>query len=119
MPFFSRYGKLSTGLQRLKLESYPLATDLNHGLQPLQPQGENTNDWGDDEDPVWKASCILHELEQQEESSKSAPTTQRPSSFGQTTRVPWLDALQKQRALQILEAARANQMEVCLSRNFL
>jgi hypothetical protein len=112
MPFFSRYGKLSTGLQRLELESDHLPADRNHGLQPLRPLGENRDDWGDD--PVWKASCILHELEQQEERSRSAPTKERPNSFGQTTSVPWLDALQKQRALQILEAAAANQMEqVC------
>jgi hypothetical protein len=109
MSFFSRYGKLSTGLQRLELESDHLSADRNHGLQPLQPLGANRDDWGDD--PVWKASCILHELEQQEERSKSAPTKERPNSFGQTPSVPWLDALQKQRALQILEAAAANPME--------
>jgi hypothetical protein len=84
MPFFSRYGKLSTGLQRLELESDPLPADRNHGLQPLQPLG-----------------------------SKSAPTKERPNSFGQTPSVPWLDALQKERALEILEAEAANQMEVC------
>jgi hypothetical protein len=114
MPFFSRYGKLSTGLQRLELSQKPLPANLNHGLHPLRSSEEKRDDYcwaqqdDDDEDPVWKASCILYQLEQQQERYKTIPAAERNNSnqqFGQIPTVPWLDALQKQRARQILQEA--------------
>lgn len=106
MPFFSRYGKLSTGLQRLALSSDPLPENRNHGLHELRPPEEKKNDWDEDEDPVWRASCILYELELQDERAKTAPTTER--SFGQIPSVPWLDALQRERALEVLHEVQSS-----------
>jgi hypothetical protein len=66
-------------------------------------------------------SIILHELEQRRNVRQHDKGTPK-FLWTEASVVPWLDALQKQRALQILEAAAANQMELvdedsaCISR---
>jgi Phosphoinositide 3-kinase family, accessory domain (PIK domain) len=149
MPFFTKHGRLKTGLQRLDLVTVTTPSlDLedekkrNFGLyQPhlfgKQQQHNNTNsdnpfsnnDNGND--PIWKASCILDQLERFEErankttavaaavpmgtgatagtSGATAATTAASAtlpggtaSFGEIPSVPWLDALQKERCQEIL-----------------
>jgi len=121
MPFFSQYGRLATGLQKLELRKP--RTDANHdgkdnsGVYPLRPRNERllnnrSNATYDDGDPIWKACCVLDQLERFEQRARqpgtgasgstghaSAPTTTR---FGQIPSVPWLDGLMKERAQQIL-----------------
>jgi Phosphatidylinositol 3- and 4-kinase/Phosphoinositide 3-kinase family, accessory domain (PIK domain) len=146
MPFFTRHGRLKTGLQRLELVSPTESLDgvnnkRNHGLyQPHlfgkhQQNSNNDNPFSNDgitaEDPIWKASCILDQLERFEERANKAtattttaaavptgigpataatstgttaavPPSGTAASFGEIPSVPWLDALQKERCKQIL-----------------
>lgn len=105
MPCFSRYGKLATGLQRLKLSSASLETNQNLGLWPLSRRNDREDDTIDYDDPVWEASRVLHTLERFEERGRATPTTERVSAFGEPESVPWLDALEKERAREVLADA--------------
>jgi Phosphoinositide 3-kinase family, accessory domain (PIK domain) len=91
MPFFTQHGRLKTGLQRLELVSPtpPTTTTTpdeinkrrNHGLYQPQLSGKRQQNNGNytgnssfvndsvtaDEDPIWKASCILDQLARFEE----------------------------------------------------
>ena len=94
MPFFSRYGRLATGLQKLTLSKKPLSS-YNHGLMPLC---RKKNDFKiSEDDPVWKASVLLDDLNKRNEKS-----TGKMHSFGEKATVPWLDALLKERAEEVL-----------------
>lgn len=64
-----------------------------------------------DDDPKWKASLILHELDRMETSTSSGNGTSGTNLTGGTTvaqsssltsSVPWLDALTKERCLDII-----------------
>ncbi len=83
--------------------SHPHGEWMAHGK--LSPE--------DGEDPKWKASLILHELNRLESATQSSSTNARsnieipgafPSSASGTTppSVPWLDALTRERCLDIL-----------------
>jgi hypothetical protein len=101
MPFFSRYGRLATGLQKLELEPpSSVRKDRNRGLFSLAPRNERIDEPNDD-DPLWNASRTLDQLERMDKRAKAA----RPSAvdnFGEIPSVPWLDAMLKERAKQIL-----------------
>jgi Phosphoinositide 3-kinase C2 len=103
MPFFSQYGKLSTGLQKLSLTSTPLDPDRNYGL----PATFNILDIEDeDEDPVWNAVLVLEQLEKMEARMRSTPhQLANENNFGTINSVPWLDALMKERALKEISEA--------------
>jgi Phosphoinositide 3-kinase C2 len=107
LPLFSKYGKLVTGLQKLKLESKPLHADINYGLESFGSEYENfaKHDYSDDQqDPVWKACCILDQLSRLEKQSRS-PTMNNNDDFGNIPCVPWLDSMLKVRAEQIIAEA--------------
>jgi len=123
MPFFGQYGRLATGLHKLELKepSRSLGDDAfnNRGVFPLRPRNEKTRnnysefDNFDDDDPVWKASCVLDQLERFEEWARQPAVAQQPPAFGQLPSVPWLDALSKRRAQEVLLAnAKAAEDEV-------
>jgi hypothetical protein len=101
MPFFNHYGKLVTGLQKIELQSSPLDSTVNHGLVPLNYRNETTEE--SENDPVWKASYVLDQLDRFEERARTAPAT--VNAFGQAPSVPWLDAIQKERAKQVIADA--------------
>jgi Phosphoinositide 3-kinase family, accessory domain (PIK domain) len=86
----------------VQLSQNPLGTDKNHGLYSLcDPHPANKYDNTDD--PVWKASLILEELNRIEKQSKL-----RGSSLThhlQTPAVPWLDRMQRERCRQIIQDA--------------
>lgn len=91
LPFFGKFGRLQTGLHKLKLQSSPLLVDdINYGLH----QDIDTED-----DPVWKAVQTLDELHKMEKR-----TTHR---FGQVPAVPWLDQMLKERSEKIVSEASA------------
>lgn len=106
------YGKLITGLQRIELKSLPLDTDCNFGVHQLQSRvqrigtlhsSNNDDTNNDDNDPIWKASCILDQLRRFEESALSPSNkSERLNAFGQVPSVPWLDAIMQERAGDIL-----------------
>jgi phosphatidylinositol 3-kinase len=97
MPFFSRYGKLATGLQKVTVQAGPLDT-RNHGLMPLVGRKDHDDDI--DDDPVWKASYILDQLNKRDERPPATAT-----QFGEIASVPWLDGLLRERAMEVLEDA--------------
>ena len=99
LPFFSRYGKLATGLQKVLLEKENSSYNCNRGLVAL---GDKSDDIKFEEnDPVWKASLILDQLKKRE---KRGPV----STFGEMNSIPWLDGLVKKRAHEILKGAIPN-----------
>lgn len=103
MPFFTQYGKLKTGLQKLALSSSPLDSSRNHGLVS---QDDSCSDNGDDYDPVWKAVLMLDQLERMEARARTNPAA--AEVFGEIPSVPWLDALQKERAKRVIAEAIAD-----------
>jgi len=96
MPFFSRHGKLSTGLQRVQLKTGPLDPRFNHGLVPLDASAEAK----EKQDPVWNASRILDQLKQKQERPQNSVT-----AFGDIPTIPWLDSLLQKQALEVLSDA--------------
>lgn len=97
MPFFSRYGRMLTGIQKLKLQTDELDSNRNHGLVDM---GGEAND--SSEDSVWKAVQDLKTIEEAEARIRSAgPRARR--TFGQPQCVPWLDALTKQQAMNVIK----------------
>jgi len=100
MPFFSQYGKLRTGLQKLDLSSSPLDPKRNHGLVSEDTKTD------DDDDPVWRAVLMLDQLERMEARARTSPPAAQV--FGEIPSVPWLDALQKERAKQVIAEAFAD-----------
>jgi Phosphoinositide 3-kinase C2 len=99
MPFFSRYGKMATGLQRMELQTEPLDTNRNYGLVEM---GEEESKDSNTDDPVWKAVTHLNSIQEAEAAMRSAgPRARR--TFGQPQCVPWLDALTKQQAINVIK----------------
>jgi hypothetical protein len=99
MPFFSRYGKMATGLMRIQLRAEPLDTDhRNYGLVDMdEDESKDSID-----DPVWKAVKDLNSIQEAEAGLRSAgPRARR--TFGQPQCVPWLDALTKQQAINVIK----------------
>jgi hypothetical protein len=96
-PLFNAYGKLQTGLVRLKLEPPDSVseTTLNAGLLPPRRKSEPP-EWQED-DMVWKASRMLDQLERFEE-AKVDPSERAGASnvFAEIQPVPWLDTLAKE-----------------------
>lgn len=95
MPFFSKYGKLETGLRKLKLTSGALDERRNHGLV-------EKSDSSEDNCAVWKACLALDQIERMEERTRADPTVVGLETFGHIPCVPWLDSLMKQRAKDII-----------------
>jgi Phosphoinositide 3-kinase C2 len=110
-PFFSQYGRLATGLQKLELGdgSVPLEPDRNHGLcgpsASSYMKQETTVDHRNEADHVWNAVLALDHLEKIEERTRTNPpgTFSNNDTFGQIPSVPWLDALMKERATAIVD----------------
>jgi len=142
---FDEFGKLRTGLYKLKLHpnlsadggmgyasnddaNCSMETFLEGGATPGVPipnecdmRSHPHTEWMDHgklsteegEDPKWKASLILHELDCLESTTQSSNTSASsnheipgalPSSAPWTTpqSVPWLDALTRERCLDVL-----------------
>lgn len=103
MPFFSQYGKLSTGLQKLSLSSIPLDPDRNYGLAAAYNASIIEDE---DDDPVWEAVLILDRLERMEARMRSNPHhSSNEYIFGTIPNVPWLDAMMKERAVKEVSEA--------------
>lgn len=109
MPMFDAYGKMQSGLTKLDLTPRSQVVDrLNEGLLPPPKQGGNKNTEWQIDDPVWKASKILDQLERVEK-TKADTTTNRGGfkTFGEIQSVPWLDKMAKDYCEQTLSDARA------------
>jgi phosphatidylinositol 3-kinase len=106
MPFFSRYGKLATGLQKLELTRSPLDSSRNYGLYDLKGSDDAKSD--EDDDPVWKAVVILDKIQRMEARRRSQQPAISNETFGEIPSVPWLDQKQKARAKQIIADTLAN-----------
>jgi hypothetical protein len=102
LPFFSLYGRLETGLQKIELLKGPLIVDRNFGVHDSEVDGPTSDNLSDEDDQIWKASCILYQLERFEE-----PGPKKIDSFGQVPSVPWLDTIMKERAREILVSESA------------
>jgi hypothetical protein len=121
MSLFDSYGRLRTGLQRLDLEKPNADVETadyprNPGLA-VPPQRNGPGKWEED-DPVWKASRILEQLDSFEASRKdsgvrpdgaSARVGSNKEIFGDIPSVPWLDALTKQHCQNVLKDATNEQ----------
>lgn len=119
MALFDSYGRLRTGLQRLDLDKpgAVVETKKNPGLVAAPPRN-GPGKWEED-DPVWKASRILEQLDAFEATRKegvrpdssSAPVrvASETPAFGDIPSVPWLDALTKQHCHDVLNEARNDQ----------
>jgi phosphatidylinositol 3-kinase len=105
MPFFSRYGKLATGLQKLELTTSPLDSSRNYGL--YNPECTNDASYDEDDDPVWKAVVILDQIQRMEARRRTQPALS-DETFGEIPSIPWLDQLQKARSEQIIADTLAN-----------
>lgn len=141
LPLFDENGRLRSGLYKLKLypnvladggmgyqggtnedSMDPIETFLKGGATPgiVNSIDNNTfsSEWLDErkldkdqEDPKWKASLILHELDRLETSTPSSNAdgtslgvgTANSSQHNTTSSsVPWLDALTRERCMDIL-----------------
>ena len=106
VPLFNAYGKLETGLLRLKLEPSDSAseTTINAGLLP-RPTKSQPLEWQED-DMIWKASRMLDQLERFEE-AKVDPSERAGAAnvFGEIQPVPWLDILAKEYCHNTLKEA--------------
>ena len=94
---FNAYGKLHTGLMRLKLEQ-PESTGKNRNIGLSPPMKHSvTSQWQhEDDDPVWKASLMLDQLQRFEQAKGHGPTSAGTTkSFGDIPSVPWLDNMAK------------------------
>jgi hypothetical protein len=117
---FNAYGKLQTGLIRLELES-PLSDPTqrkNAGLLP-PPKKTDPSEW-QEEDPIWKASRMLDQLERFEE-VKVDPTARvgTNKAFSEIQPVPWLDALAKEYCHNTLNEAKEKAgVSLCLLEYF-
>ncbi|KAL7569147.1 hypothetical protein ACA910_016976 [Epithemia clementina (nom. ined.)] len=98
LPFFSRYGRLLTGLHRVELSKQPLDPSQNYGLYSLARRSERNDEACIfiEKDPVWKASCILDQISRFEDKSINY------GLFGAIPSVPWLDNWEKECCLKIL-----------------
>ena len=134
IPFFTKYGKLVTGLQKLRLFRGPLSniTNRNYGLiqdsTTNDVQGDINSDGDDDYDPVWKSVLILDQLERMEPTERGVQEQNNTSnsnhpniinnnkvnntlhidhnnSFGHVPSVPWLDTMMKERATEEIHEA--------------
>lgn len=109
LAFFDTYGKLRTKLQKIELENPELVDDRgNRGVSSIRVQRRKVDH--DDEDPVWKSSVILDELERFEQ-NRTAVKQER--SLGVIPSVPWLDYLTKERCDDELTDISAIYDEVC------
>jgi hypothetical protein len=72
IPFFTQYGKLVTGLQKLRLYRGPWtnSTNKNYGLSLDRNVKDKMVD--KDDDPVWKSVLILDQLERMETAERGA-----------------------------------------------
>lgn len=104
MPFFSKFGKLSTGLRKLALDSSSLDPSRNYGLV----SGSARDDSSNEDDPIWKAVVALDQLGRMEERNRTNPSAN--NSFGQVPCVPWLDSMVKERAMKVIADAVADGM---------
>ena len=106
LPFFSAYGRLHTGLKKLELRTPASQEEQNNpGLLPPPQKGDPT-EWQEN-DPVWKASRILDQLNRFEESKVDAVTTVGTTkAFGHIPSVPWLDAIAKDHCEKVLDDAK-------------
>ena len=112
MPFFTKYGRLSTGLTLLHLKDP--SVDSGTTVTPT------TSTDNEEDDPVWKASMMLDKLESFEASRlgnhPSAPADNR-KVFGRVQSVPWLDAISKDYCQKVIASAKdAKQNELLYSR---
>ena len=110
LPLFSGYGKLHTGLVRVELHSPSSPEEKessrrNPGLLP-PPRKTDPSEWQED-DPVWKASRILDQLDLMEESKVDGSTPVGvTSTFGKLPAVPWLDKILREKCERELEEAK-------------
>lgn len=86
LPLFDAYGKLQTGLTRLRLSSPSKAgtrrTATNPGL-PLPPKKTDPSFWQNhDSDTAWKASLILEQLDRFEGGKASSGVAVHPPGGG-------------------------------------
>ena len=122
MALFDAYGRLRTGLQRLDLKK-PNSNDENQLWPPrnpglVEPPGRDGPGKWEEEDPVWKASRILDQLDSFEVARKEGvvrsdgtPTAVVGGSqaFGDIPSVPWLDSLTKQHCHDVLNEVSRQQ----------
>lgn len=117
MHFFTKYGRLSTGLTLLELEemvveddengqSSSVLLDDNNGARRRSPEQP-------DDDPVWKASMMMDKLESFEASRTgeihpAAATTDNRKVFGRVQSVPWLDAISKDYCRKVIAEDTTN-----------
>lgn len=92
MPFFTKYGLLSTGLVLLELDASVSENDVS--------TSEMKDEYLDsrEEDPVWHASLMMEKLESFE-ASRAGPLSTAADNrkvFGRVQSVPWLDAISKE-----------------------
>lgn len=115
LPFFSAYGRLHTGLKRLELlKPAHFRTEANDpsrnpGLLVPPRRGE-PNEWQED-DPVWKATRMVDQLDRFEESKTSNASTRAAQGgqgkiFGQIPSVSWLDKMSRAHCEVLLNEAK-------------
>lgn len=123
MALFDAYGRLRTGLQRLDLtkpnsnhEREARWPPRNPGL--VEPPGRDGPGKWEEEDPVWKASRILEQLDSFEGARKErvvrpdgtlAAAVGGSQAFGDIPSVPWLDSLTKQHCHDVLNDVSSQQ----------
>jgi Phosphoinositide 3-kinase C2 len=129
IPFFTQYGKLVTGLQKLRLHrgAWTNPTNRNYGLILDRSIKDDPSD--KDDDLVWKSVLILDQLERMETAERGVQQERihtnggnlpmsshknnalhidsdnhiNNNTFGRISSVPWLDAMMKERAMQEIQ----------------
>ena len=138
IPFFTLYGTLVTGLQKLRLTRGPWTnpTNRNYGLvrDPRTEQEEENRNHDENGDAVWNQVLILDQLSRMELTTDRSGPERNPNNnshptpphgrhhesphghhptFGRNPSVPWLDTMMKERAMQEIQDAYCVDSAVC------
>ena len=106
MPFFTKYGRLQTGLTLLEVEPcHNDNTTTIHAVVTPRVKEEEA-------DPVWKASKMLEQLESFGTSRNGGTlppaATDNRKVFGKLQSVPWLDAISKDYCHKVMLESNAS-----------
>jgi Phosphoinositide 3-kinase family, accessory domain (PIK domain)/Phosphatidylinositol 3- and 4-kinase len=107
MPFFTKHGRLSTGLILLDLEPEPEPNGPIHATN----NGLLVSSSHQVEDTVWKASTMLDKLESLESSktgSLASTAVDNRKVFGRVQSTSWLDTITKEYCRNVIASATTN-----------
>jgi Phosphoinositide 3-kinase family, accessory domain (PIK domain)/Phosphatidylinositol 3- and 4-kinase len=105
MPFFTKHGRLSTGLRLLDLQPESNSTIIH------SPESDGQSRSHQLDDVVWKASTMLDKLENLESTrtgSLASNAVDNRKVFGRVQSTSWLDTITKEYCRNVIASAATN-----------